>query len=112
MEKKRAYKPDTRSGPATYLIGRDGKITRRKPKHRPWNCAPKTRGNGDAARESYSKKIGEYVENYATVDRSVVKRMVSEDIRDGITDYVEATWEPCQVEDAEPIFTEKKTIKQ
>lgn len=101
MEKKRTYKPDTRSGPATYLIDRDGNVTRRRPKHRPWNCAPKTKGNSEMARESYAKKIGEFVENYATVDRSIVKSEVRKQIEDGITDYDESTWEPCQTEDEE-----------
>ena len=94
MEKKKdTYKPDTRKGPATYLIGRDGKVERRRPKHRPWNCAPKTGGNGENAREGYAKKVGEFIENYATVDRSIVKSDVRREIEEGIEEYDDRTME-------------------
>lgn len=79
-------KGDSRKGPST-LFFVDGKVVRRHPKHRPWNAAPKQRSW--ANRESYGKKFGEFLDNYDTVSRERVKKMVEKDIDEQIAEAEE-----------------------
>ena len=85
MNDERTPKPDNRRGPASLLRYPDGTVVRRKPRHRPWNVAPKKGGN-DYSRESYTKHSGEYLSNYDTVPRTAIKREVEQIIEEEMED--------------------------
>lgn len=90
MESNKTPRRDSRKGPCSLFI-KDGEVTRRRPKHRPWNAAPKKRTWFN--REGYGKKFGEYLINYDTVSRSNVKHEWKKNIEDemdrneGFTNY-------------------------